>query len=97
MEVYDIVEAASSMLKEGTLVLHRSMRAHPKFKVYKVFCYNLYHMTSKGIKLLFSFEETKNTPVDDLLKIWNECDKLYLKRWTEWIMSDKFKAMTNGI
>lgn len=97
MELYDIIEAASTYLKEGTLVLHRSMKVHPKFKVYKIFCYNLYKIENKEKTLIFSFEETKNTPVDSIDEVWNECDKLYLRELIKWIAGDNYKSMTNGI
>lgn len=97
MELCDIVEAASTYLKEGTLVLHRSMKIHPKFKVYKIFCYNLYKVKSKEKILLFSFEETKNTPADNISEVWNECDKIYLRALIKWIAGDEYKSMTDGI
>ena len=53
MELYDIIDAASSYIKDGTLVLHKSMRIHPKFKIYKRFCYNLYIVKDKDKKLIF--------------------------------------------
>lgn len=97
MELYDIVDAASLYLKEGILVLHRSMKVHPKFKVYKRFCYDLYIVKNKEKSLIFSFEETKNTPAEDMVKIWDDCDKLYLRELIKWIAGDEYKSMTNGI
>lgn len=93
MELYDIVDAASSLLKEGTLVLHRNMKVHPTFKVYKKFCYNLYKVNGKNKELLFTFEETKNTPADDIIKVWRECDKAYLEWFIKWLCGDEYKAM----
>lgn len=93
IELNDIVEAASADLKDGTLVLHRSMRVHPQFKVYKKFCYNLYRVNGKDKELIYAYEETKNTPADDIMKIWNECDKSYLKWFLKWIAGNEYKAM----
>lgn len=93
MELYDIVNAAGSLLKEGTLVLHRSMKVHPTFKVYKRFCYDLYKVVNKNKELLFSFEETKNTPADDITKVWAECDKAYLGWFIKWVSGDEYKSM----
>jgi hypothetical protein len=95
IELYDVIEALSTNVKteKGILVLHRSMKVHPKFKVYKRFCYDLYLVKGKEKTLIFSFEEVKNTPADDLIKIWNECDKLYLKKLMGWVASNEYKAM----
>ena len=93
MELYDIVEAASYHLKEGTLVLHRNMKVHPKFKVYKRFCYDLYYIKSNEKRLLFSYEEVKNTPSDELDKIWSDCDKLYLIELIKWFTGEEYKSM----
>ena len=93
MELYDIVEAASSHLVEGTLVLHRSMKVHPKFKVYKRFCYDLYFIRGKEKTLLFSYEEVKNTPADELEKVWSDCDKLYLRELIKWFASKEYKSI----
>ena len=97
MELYDIVDAASANLKEGTLVLHRSMKVHPKFKVYKRFCYDLYIVKNKEKTLLFSFEETKNITADEISIVWYGCDKLYLRELIKWIAGNEYKSMTNGI
>ena len=64
MELYDIIEAANSHLKEGTLILHRSMKAHPMFKVYKIFCYNLYYVKDKEKTLLSCLLYTSPSPRD---------------------------------
>ena len=93
MELYDIVDAASTHLKEGTLILHRSMKVHPKFKVYKIFCYDLYYVKQKEKTLLFSHEEVKNIPTDEIDKIWNDCDRLYLRKLTKWFAGEKYKSM----
>lgn len=93
MELDDIINAASLLIKEGTLILHRSMKVHPKFRVYKKFLYDLYKVNGNSKELLFSFEEVKNTPSDDIMKIWSECDKVYLGRFIKWVSSDEYRNM----
>lgn len=97
MELYDIIDAASIYLKEGTLVLHRSMKLHPKFKIYKKFCYNLYIVKNAEKSLIFSFEETKNTTSDEIENTWRNCDKLYLRELIKWIAGDEYKSIINGV
>ena len=97
MELYDIIDAASSYIKDGTLVLHKSMRIHPKFKIYKRFCYNLYIVKGKDKKLIFPFEETKNVTEDEISSTWLNCDKLYLRELIKWIAGDEYKSIINGV
>lgn len=68
MELYDIVDAASSLLNEGTLVLHKSMKAHPTFKVYKKFCYDLYRVVDKIKGFFFITKRVKMLLLMTLLK-----------------------------
>ncbi len=93
MELDDIIGAASSNIKGGTLVLHRSMKIHPRFKVYKRFCYDLYFINGESKTLLLSYEEVKNTPADQIAEIWTACDKLYLRELIKWLASEKYKSM----
>jgi hypothetical protein len=95
IELNDIVESLSSNIKteKGMLVLHRSMKVHPKFKVYKRFCYDLYLIKGKEKTLISSIEDVRNTPADDIIKVWNECDKAYLGKLLRWVTSDEYKAM----
>lgn len=92
MELYDIVDAASKLLKDKTktLVLHRCIKQHPKFKVYKTFEYRLYLVNSRNNERTLLLEKTltKNTPADDILKIWNECDKEYLIVIIQWLINE---------
>lgn len=97
MEINDIIEAASIYLKEGTLVLHRSMKLHPKFKIYKRFCYDLYIVKNTESNLIFSFEETRNITFDEIEDTWHNCDKLYLRELIKWIAGNEYKSMINGI
>lgn len=93
IEIYNIVEAASFHLKEGTLVLHKSMKIHPKFKVYKKFCYDLYHIKNEERILLLSYEEVKNAPADEIIEVWTDCDKLYLRELIKWLAGEEYKSM----
>lgn len=97
MELNDIIDAASSYIKDGTLVLHKSIRIHPKFKIYKRFCYNLYIVKGKEKRLIFPFEETKNVTEDEMSSAWLSCDKLYLRELIKWIAGDEYKSITNGV
>ena len=93
IEVYDIVDAASSFLK-GALVLHREMKVHHRFKVYKKFRYSLYYINIKGEKTLVScFEEVRNVPSDNINEEWKETDRLYLRELVKWIASSKFRGL----
>lgn len=97
MELYDIVESLNKVLKDKTrtLVLHRSMKQHPKFKVYKLFEYRLYLVNSgnKEKTLLLEKVFTMNSPADDILKIWKECDTEYLSTLMEWVTKEFIKGI----
>ena len=66
ISLYDIIEGVNPLLKEGMLVLHRTMKLHPTFKVYKIFSYNLYRVCNNKKTLVHSYEETRNTPTEEL-------------------------------
>lgn len=91
MELYDIIEALND-ITDNTLVLHRSMRIHPKFKIYKEFYYDLYSIKGSNKTLLFTFKEIRNIPSEGIEDTWKECDKLYLRELLKWIKSEN-----NGI
>lgn len=99
MELYDIIEAASKFVHptRGTLVLHRSVKEHPKFKVYKKYCYYLYLVNGKGKEQLLSFEHTKNSPADDMLKDWKELDKEFLLQLIPWLSSEFYTKLRDGV
>lgn len=92
MELYDIVDAASKLMKDKTktLVLHRCMKQHPKFKVYKSYEYRLYMVDSgnKEKTLLLEKIFTMNAPAEELLRVWDECDKEYLSVLIQWIANE---------
>ena len=97
MELDDIIDAASSYIKDGTIGLHKSMRRHRKFKIYKKFCYNLYIVKGKEKRLIFTIEETKNVTEDEISSVWLSCDKLYMRELIKWIAGDEYKSITNGV
>lgn len=96
IELNDIIEAAEKLLdnKNCTLVLHRNMKVHPKFKVYKIFEYKLYsyNSISKDKTVLLDESYTINTPSDDIISTWNNCDKKFLTILIEWFTSRDFKS-----
>lgn len=63
----DIIDAINSFTKD-TLVLHRKMSTHPKFKVYKIYSYELYKVSSTSNELLLNWDITKNVPAEELKK-----------------------------
>lgn len=95
MELYDLIDAACKLMqdKTNTLVLHRDMKQHPRFKVYKSFEYKLYLVNSGNKEKILLLEKvfTKNTPADDILKTWNECDKEYLPTFIKWLTNEFIK------
>lgn len=97
MELYDIIEELSSLLKEGTLVLHKNFNIHSKFKAYKKFCYDLYYINNNEKTIVLQFEDTKNVSSNDIEDAWKVCDKLFLKALIKWILSNNYKALIDGV
>ena len=99
MELYDIIEAASRYIHptNGTLVLHRSMKEHPKFKVYKKYCYYIYLVKNGKKEQLLSWECTKNSPSDSILSDWKELDKEFLLQLVPWLSSESYIKLKDGI
>lgn len=99
MEIHDIIDAASSFVhpSKGTLVLHRSMRQHPKFKVYKTYYYHLYLIKGKEKKeRILTWEQTVNSPADNMLSDWKRFDKEFLKQLIPWLTSNSYMDLRNG-
>lgn len=89
IDIHDIIEAVSTLLKDKTLILHRNMKEHPKFKVYKVFEYNLYSLNEdKSKNLLLAHSFTVNTPSEDIMNTWKKCDKDYLPILFKWVVNN---------
>lgn len=98
IELYDIVDAASTYLVEGTLVLHKSMKVHPKFKAYKIFSYDLYYVKDSTKSILLSFTKTENAPNDEIDRVWKECNYLFLRDLIKWFAEEEYaKLIGNGI
>lgn len=90
IDINDIIDIIGSTVNKH-LVLHRSMKQHPKFKVYKIFEYNLYSLDTNSEKeLLISKSYTYNTPSEDILKTWISTDKEYLSFLFNWLYSNGF-------
>lgn len=95
MELYDIIEAAGKAIG-CNLVLHKSMREHPKFKVYKIFIYNLYKVDNEK-SLILTVSKVVNAPYDSITKSWEECDRLYLNEFFKWFLDkDAFQQISNS-
>lgn len=99
IDLYDIIEATGKFVhpSRGTLVLHKSIKAHPKFKVYKKYCYYLYLVNGKEKKQLLSREVTKNSPADNMLDDWKELDKEFLLQFIPWLSSEYYTNLRDGI
>ena len=99
MELYDIIEAASKYVHptKGTLVLHKSIKQHPKFKVYKQYCYYLYLIKGKEKEKVLSMEHSKNSPADNILSDWKELDKAFLLQLIPWLSSELYTKLRDGI
>lgn len=92
MELYDIIEAISSLVKKGTFILHRSMREHPNVKVFKRYIYQIYYLASSGEKKQVNeFIYTEKTESDSILDMWKVCDIRCLQDIIKWITSNTFK------
>lgn len=92
MELSDIIDAINKNIN-ATLVLHKKMDTHPKFKVYKIYTYDLYRVDARNKELLLEWKITKNAPSEEIRKAWNEADKEYLAILVDWISSDKYKKI----
>lgn len=96
IELYDIIDAANYPFKNGMLVLHKSMKIHPKFKMYKQFCYNLYYINGDNKTSVLDYEETKTVATDNIEEVWNEYDKAYLVKFIKWLTSDDYKSIVEN-
>lgn len=91
IRVEDIVEAIGKNLNK-TLVLHKSIRTHPTFKVYKIYTYVLYDISKEKIKLL-TLETSKNLSIEKLEEAWNDCDRSFVETLINWLSSDEYRRM----
>lgn len=93
IRVEDIVEAIGKNLNT-TLVLHKSVETHPRFKVYKVYSYGLYAIEDDKIMLL-SFKVNKNSSTDNMAEAWNDCDRQFVSYIVSWLSSDIYIYIRN--
>lgn len=93
IELQTIIDAASFIIKEGELILHKSMRVHPQFKVYKKFCYDLYYVLDNKKTLALSYHQTEHCPSDKIEIVWQYFDKLYLRELIKWFAGNEYKAL----
>lgn len=96
--IYDLIEAASSLISKdkGMLVIHRNMKVHPKFKVYKTFSYSVYLVKNKEKELLLKWETTKNVS-DNIIEVWRDSDKEFLPKLIDWLSSGSFIKLKNEV
>ena len=93
IRVEDIVEAIGKDLNT-TLVLHKSVEIHSRFKVYKVYSYGLYAIEDGKIMLL-SFKVNKNSSTDNMAEAWDDCDRQFVSYIVSWLSSDIYKKLKN--
>lgn len=84
--IQDIIDILDKKVKDNgaSFILHREMKVHPKFKVYKTFCYKLYIQTSVVSEIL-SYDKTVNAPISDVDLQWRALDKEFLEVIIDWI------------
>ena len=90
IELYDIIDIICKITKKN-LVLHRTITAHHKFKIYRLFD------VADHKNIILKFDIIKNTTLDNVYSTWKECDKLYLEKLIKWLLSNDFKLLINGI
>lgn len=76
IELNDILDVINE-LKGTNLILHRSMLAHPKFKIYKTFTYAL-HDSNKEPSKIKEVAYNEAVPEDKIIERWYEMDRKYL-------------------
>lgn len=96
--IQDIIDILDKKVKDNgaSFILHREMKVHPRFKVYKIFCYNLYIQTSTISNILF-YEKTVNAPISDLEHQWRELDKEFLEAIINWISDGSLTKLIEPI
>lgn len=95
ISIDDIIGAINLTIDKtkGQFILHRSMKEHPKFKVYKVFTYNLYKVVEGKKELIQSISMTRYAGAEDIMNMWTECDKSYITDLTAILSGDDYKKM----
>lgn len=96
--IYNLIEAASSLVDKdkGMLIIHRNMKVHPKFKVYKTFSYSIYLVKNKQKELLLEWETTKNVS-ESIMEVWKDSDIEFLPKLIDWLSSESFIKLKNEV
>lgn len=80
----DIIDIMNSEFSYGTFILHKEIKVHPKFKVYKTFHYELYLKTKDDLIPILDQEETINTScIDDA---WNDTSNKFARMIVKWML-----------
>ena len=103
--VYNLIDIISRVLGKN-LVLHRSFSVIPfivedfvkgnlnsvnsKFKIYKIFKYNLFTLDNTGKKLLLECDYSKRiSDTEDINSMWEICDAEYAYELLKWFKEYK--------
>lgn len=88
IDIYDLIEALGASLNKN-FILHRSMKKHPKFKIYKIFEYSLYQLNKDKTKeLLYIHSFNINAPSEEIDNTWKDCDKKYISILFNWVYNE---------
>lgn len=87
-----IIEALNKIIlpNNGKIILHKELKRHKKFPIYKEYIYNLY-LLNTSYTLIYKFSHQLNTT--DISKGWTTCDNLFLPYLLRYITSDSFKKL----
>jgi hypothetical protein len=88
IDIDDVVTRLKCIFN-SPVILHRSLKVHPKFKVYKIFEYRLYTLSDNNeTKLIISKDFILNSSELDMVSMWNEHDKEFLSIIFEYIKNE---------
>jgi hypothetical protein len=77
-DIHTVTDSMKELFGRNT-ILHRSMKQHPKFKVYKTFEYKLYLMGEHKLELIFQINFTDNVPAENIAEAWPVFDRKFLQ------------------
>lgn len=87
--VYNLIDIISRVLGKN-LVLHRSFSVNSRFKIYKIFKYNLFTLDNTGKKLLLECDYSKRiSDTEDINSMWEVCDAEYTYELLKWFKEYK--------
>lgn len=72
------------------LVLHKEIKSHSTFKVYKEFIYTLYSIKGKNKSIVFTLDKTFKCTKDNEDSIRNSMEEELLTSIYKWIHSNDF-------